>query len=38
MSAANYPVSFHLERPGTMSRPHVFLRIVLLVLVSWIAG
>jgi hypothetical protein len=38
MSAVNYPVSFDLERPETMSRPHVFLRIVLLVLVSWIAG
>ncbi|HEV3404922.1 MAG TPA: DUF4389 domain-containing protein, partial [Gaiellaceae bacterium] len=35
---ASYPVTFDLERPGKMSRAHVFLRIVILVLVSWIAG
>lgn len=38
MSAATYPASFDLERPETMSRAHVFLRIVLLVLLSWIVG
>jgi hypothetical protein len=38
MTATTYPVSFDLERPETMSRAHVFLRIVLLILVSWIAG
>ena len=38
MSAATYPVSFDLDRPETMSRAHVFLRIVLLILVTWIAG
>ena len=38
MSAATYPVSFDLEGPETMSRAHVFLRILLLILVSWIAG
>ena len=38
MSATTYPVSFELNRPETMSRAHVFLRIVLLILVSWIAG
>jgi hypothetical protein len=32
MNAANYPVSFDINRPETMSRAHVFLRIVLLVL------
>jgi hypothetical protein len=38
MSASTYPVSFDLNRPETMSRAHVFLRIALLILVSWIAG
>jgi hypothetical protein len=38
MSAATYPVSFDLERPETMNRSHVFLRVGLLVLASWIAG
>ena len=38
MSATTYPVSLDLDRPATMSRGHVFLRIVLLVLVLWIAG
>jgi len=38
MSATTYPVSLDLDRPATMSRAHVFLRIVLLVLLSWIAG
>ena len=38
MSATTYPVSFDLERPETMSRAHVFLRIVLMILVSWITG
>ena len=33
-----YPVTFGLERPAKMSRPHVFLRIVILILVSWIVG
>ncbi|HEY5271887.1 MAG TPA: DUF4386 family protein [Acidimicrobiales bacterium] len=38
MNAATYPVNFDLERPETMSRAHVFLRIALLILLSWIAG
>jgi hypothetical protein len=38
MNATTYPVSFDLNRPNTMSRAHVLLRIVLLILVSWIAG
>jgi hypothetical protein len=38
MNAANYPVSFDINRPQTMSRAHVILRIALLVLVSWFAG
>jgi hypothetical protein len=33
-----YPVTFELERPATMSRAHVFLRILILVLASWIVG
>jgi Domain of unknown function (DUF4389) len=33
-----YPVTFELERPETMGRAHVFLRILILVLASWIAG
>lgn len=32
------PVRFELERPLKMSRPHVFLRIVILVLLSWVVG
>jgi hypothetical protein len=31
-------VTFDLDRPEKMARAHVFLRIVMLVLVSWIAG
>jgi hypothetical protein len=34
----NYPVTFEIERPASMSRAHVFLRIVILVLTSWILG
>jgi hypothetical protein len=34
----NYPVTFELERPPTMSRAHVFLRILIIVLASWIVG
>jgi Domain of unknown function (DUF4389) len=33
-----YPVTFEVERPANMSRPHVFLRILILVLASWIVG
>ncbi len=33
-----YPVDFELERPASMSRSQVFLRIVILVLVSWLIG
>ena len=33
-----YPVSFEIERPASMSRAHVFLRILILVLASWILG
>jgi Domain of unknown function (DUF4389) len=36
--SASYPVTFDLTRPAAMSRAHVFLRILILVLVSWIAG
>jgi hypothetical protein len=32
------PVTFEIDRPPTMSRAHVFLRILILVLASWIAG
>jgi hypothetical protein len=35
---ASYPVTFDLERPAKMARAHVFLRILILVLASWIAG
>jgi len=35
---SSYPVTFRLERPARMSRAHVFLRIVVLVLSSWIVG
>jgi hypothetical protein len=38
LEAASYSVTFDLERPAKMSRQHVLLRILLLVLVSWIAG
>ncbi len=38
MNAVAYPVSLDLERPETMSRAQVFLRIVLLLLASWIGG
>jgi Domain of unknown function (DUF4389) len=34
----SYPVTLELERPAKMSRAQVFLRIVVLILVSWIAG
>jgi hypothetical protein len=33
-----YPVTFDLERPAKMARAHVFLRILILVVASWIAG
>jgi hypothetical protein len=33
-----YPVVFDLDRPATMSRAHVFLRILMFVILSWIAG
>ena len=33
-----HPVTFEIERPPTMSRAHVFLRILILVLASWILG
>ena len=33
-----HPVIFEIERPATMSRAHVFLRILILVLASWILG
>jgi hypothetical protein len=35
---SHYPVSFELDRPATMNRAHVFLRIVILVLASWVIG
>jgi hypothetical protein len=34
----DYPVIFDLARPEKMGRAHVFLRILLVVLLSWIAG
>ena len=34
----DYPVRFELERPARMTRAHLFLRILLLVLASWIVG
>jgi len=37
-SSSQYPVTFELERPAHMSRPHVFLRILILILASWIVG
>ena len=33
-----YPVTFDLDRPAKMGRAQLFLRILLLILVSWIAG
>jgi hypothetical protein len=33
-----YPATFDVDRPATMSRAHVFLRILILVLASWIIG
>ena len=33
-----YPVIFDVERPTTMGREHVFLRILLVALLSWILG
>jgi len=38
MNATTYSVNFYLQRPATMSRAHVFLRIALLILLSWIAS
>jgi hypothetical protein len=35
---ALYPVVFDLERPARMARAHVFLRILVLVLVSFVTG
>jgi Domain of unknown function (DUF4389) len=35
---SSYPVTFELERPAKMSRAHVFLRILILILASWIVG
>jgi hypothetical protein len=35
---ADYAVTFDLVRPEKLGRAHVFLRILLLVLVSWITG
>jgi hypothetical protein len=32
------PVIFEIKRRETMSRAHVFLRVLILVLASWIAG
>ena len=33
-----YPATFEIERPATMSRAQVFLRLLILVLASWILG
>ena len=33
-----YPATFDVDRPSTMSRAHVFLRILILILASWIVG
>jgi hypothetical protein len=33
-----YPVTFTLERPSKMSRAQVFLRILIVILASWIVG
>ena len=37
-TSSPYPVTFDVDRPSKMSRAHVFLRILLLVLASWIIG
>jgi Domain of unknown function (DUF4389) len=37
-SPSPYPVTIELERPDKMSRAHVFLRILILALASWIVG
>jgi hypothetical protein len=37
-SSSRYPVTVELTRPVTMSRPQVFLRLVILILASWIVG
>ena len=34
----DYPLIFDLDRPPTMARAHVFLRILLLALTSWVTG
>ena len=36
-AVGSYPVTFDLERPAKMA-PDLFLRILILILVSWIAG
>ena len=33
-----YPVSFTIERPSNMSRAQVFLRLLILILASWMIG
>jgi len=33
-----YPATFNVDRPSKMGRAHVFLRILILVLASWIIG
>jgi integrase len=33
-----YPATLDLDRPSKMSRAHVFLRILILILASWIIG
>lgn len=33
-----YPATFDVSRPSKMSRAHVFLRVLILVLASWILG
>ena len=33
-----YPVTFDVARPERMGRAHVFLRILIVILASWIAG
>lgn len=35
---SSYPVTFAIDRPATMSRAHVFLRLLILVLASWLVG
>jgi Domain of unknown function (DUF4389) len=35
---SSYPLTLELERPARMSRAHVVLRILILVLASWIVG